>query len=193
MELKMRTALTCKIPNLEEFWLDATEGVIESLYEGEIQGRQTKESVEHIFSRSGTTMCFSNAIVAEEGGAVVGGLHAYCEAEEASDPSDPLIDEDRFGVVKPFSELQATVSYYILSVALYPDARNRGIATQLLQQAESEAKSLGCGQLSLHVFEQNVACSLHRRLGYEEEARRPVVAHPRIRYDGDLLLMTKSL
>ena len=97
-------------------------------------------------------------------------------------------------MLKPFSELHATGSYYIVAVALYPEARNKGIAKRLLQQAESNAKSLGFGQLSLHVFEQNsVARSLYLRLGYQEEARRPVVAHPRIRYDGDMLLMTKSL
>ena len=194
MDLKIRTALTCDIPHLAYIWLEATGGVIEALYEDAIPGRQTTEIVEHLFSRSGTTTCFSNAIIAEEGDTVVGGLHAYPEEEEAHNPSDPLVEEDRLSVLKPFGELHPTGSYYIVAVALYPKARNKGIAKRLLQQAESNAKSLGFGQLSLHVFEQNsVARSLYLRLGYQEEARRPVVAHPRIRYDGDLLLMTKSL
>ena len=194
MDLKIRTALTSDIPHLAYIWLEATGGVIEALYEGAIPGRQTNEIVEHVFSRSGTTTCFSNAIIAEEGGAVVGGLHAYPEAEEAHDPSDPLVEEGRLCVAKPFSELHPTGSYYIVAVALYPEARNKGIAKRLLQQAESTAKSLDFEQISLHVFEQNsVARSLYLRLGYQEEGRRCVVAHPRIRYDGDILLMTKSL
>ncbi len=97
-------------------------------------------------------------------------------------------------MVKPFIELHAAGGYYIIAVALYSKARNKGIAKRLLQQAESNAKSLGLEQVSLHVFEQNsVAHSLYLRLGYREEARRPVVAHPRIRYGGDILLMTKAL
>ena len=194
MDLKIRTALTCDIPHLAYIWLEATAGVIEALYEGAIPGRQTNEIVEHIFSRSGTTTCFSNAIIAEEGDAVVGGLHAYPEAEEAHDPSDPLVEEGRLNVLKPFSELHATGSYYIVAVTLYPEARNKGIAKRLLQRAESNAKGQGFEQISLHVFEQNgVARSLYLRRGYQEEACRPVVAHPRIRYGGNILLMTKSL
>ena len=194
MDLKVRTALASDIPHLAYIWLEATAGVVEALYEGAIPGRQTNEIVEHLFSRSGTTTCFSNAIIAQEGDAVVGGLHAYPEEAEAHDPSDPLIEEDRFNVLKPFSELHAMGSYYIVAVALYPEARNKGIAKRLLQRTESNAKSQGFEQVSLHVFEQNsVARSLYLRLGYQEEARRRVVAHPRIRYGGDILLMTKSL
>ena len=194
MDVQIRTALKCDIPHLAYILLEATGGVFEALYEGAIPGRQTNEIVEHLFSRSGTTKCFSNAIIAEEGDAVVGGLHAYPEEEEAHDPSDPLIDEDRLNVAKPFIELHPTGSYYIIAVALYPQARNKGIAKRLLQRAESNAKSRDFEQVSLHVFEQHsVAHSLYLRLGYREEARRPVVAHPRIRYGGDILLMTKSL
>ena len=194
MDLKIRTALACDIPHLAYIWLEATGGVIEALYEGAIPGRQTNEIIEHVFSRSVSTTCFSNAIVAEEDGVVVGGIHAYPEAEEANNPPDPLIDETRLSVIKPFIELHVTGGYYIVAVALYPQARNKGIAKQLLQQAESNAKNLGFQQVSLHVFEQNsVARSLYLRLGYQEQGRHPVVAHPRIRYSGDLLLMTKSI
>ena len=194
MDLKIRAALACDIPHLAYIWLEATGGVIEALYEGAIPGRRTNEIVEHVFSRSDSTTCFSNVIVAQEDGVVVGGIHAYPEAQEANNPSDPLVAEDRLGVLKPFMELHAAGGYYIVAVALYPQARNKGIAKRLLQQAESNAKSLGFEQVSLHVFEQNsVAHSLYLRLGYQEEGRRRAVAHPRLRYDGDLLLMTKSL
>ena len=194
MGFKIRNALTRDIPHLAYILLEATGGVVEALYEGAIPGRRTNEIVEHLFSRSGTTMCFSNAIIAEEGDAVLGGLHAYPVEAQAHDPADPLIAEDRLSVIKPFGELHCTGGYYIVAVALYPEARNKGIAKRLLQQAESNAKNQGFEQISLHVFEQNnVARSLYTRIGYQEQARRPVVAHPRIKYGGDIVLMTKSL
>ncbi len=117
MDLNIRSALIRDIPHLAYIWLEATAGVIEALYEGAIPGRQTNEIVEHLFSRSGTTTCFSNATVAEEGNIVVGGFHAYPEEAEGHDPSDPLIEEDRLYVLKPFSELHAGGSYYIVAVA----------------------------------------------------------------------------
>ena len=194
MELTIRSALPRDIPHLAYIWMEATGGLIEALYEGAIPGRQTNEIVEHVFSRTGTTGCYSNAIVAEEDGKVLGGLHAYPEEEEAANPPDPLIDESRLEFVMPFVELHPTGSYYIFGIALYPEARNRGIARRLLDQAESNAKSRELRRVSLHVFEQNVvALSLYRHLGYEEADRRPSVVHPCLRYDGDVLLMSKTL
>ena len=194
MDLTIRPALPRDIPHLAYIWLEATGGLIEALYEGAIPGRKTHEIVEHVFSRSGSTTCFSNAIIAEEGGQVVGGLHAYPEEEEVHNPSEPLIEEHRLDVAAPFIELHPEASYYVFAVALYPQARNRGIAKQLLERAESNAKNRGFGRISLHVFDQNsVARDLYRRLGYQEQGRCPAVAHPRIRYGGDVVLLSKSL
>jgi len=192
MNIKIRKAGARDISHLAYIWLEASGGVIEALYEGTIPGRKTHEIVEHIFSRSATTTCFTNAIVAEEDGVIVGGLHSYSEAKEALDPPDPLIDQERLSIVQPFSELHPYGSYYIAAVAVYPKARKKGIAKLLVQRTESIAKSHGFEKISLHVFDQNnVARSFYLGLGYREEGRRSIVPHSRLRYDGDLLLMTK--
>ena len=63
-----------------------------------------------------------------------------------------------------------------------------------MQEAEAIARSIELATMSLHVFEQNrTAVRLYASIGYEEVGRRPAVAHPLIRYEGQLLLMAKGL
>ena len=48
--------------------------------------------------------------------------------------------------------------------------------------------------MSLTVFAENVeAVRLYERLGYAERSRQPIVAHERMRYGGECLLMVRQL
>jgi ribosomal protein S18 acetylase RimI-like enzyme len=48
--------------------------------------------------------------------------------------------------------------------------------------------------MSLNVFAENKsAVRLYESLGYREVAREPAVGHDKIRYGGDVLLMTRDL
>jgi ribosomal protein S18 acetylase RimI-like enzyme len=63
-----------------------------------------------------------------------------------------------------------------------------------MQEAEAIARTKALNSMSLHVFERNSpAVTLYNSMGYEALGRQPVVTHPLIRYDGQLLLMGKSL
>ena len=80
------------------------------------------------------------------------------------------------------------------AVAVYGEFRSSGVGSALIAEAEAAAKTNGFEEISLHVFEQNMgAVRLYEMLGYQIRARHPVVAHERIRYGGDYLLMTRSL
>lgn len=62
----------------------------------------------------------------------------------------------------------------VLSVAVEPEARRRGIATRLMFAAEDAAKERGCGIVRLEVSTANLAAiALYRRLGYETEGLLP--------------------
>ena len=63
-----------------------------------------------------------------------------------------------------------------------------------MAEAEADARARKFGQASLHVFAENKpALRLYDGLGYREIARHPAVPHPRLIYDGDIVLMTKEL
>ena len=139
------------------------------------------------YERENSLFSYQNCLLATLEDTIVGMLVAFpLTVEEDTEPeTDP--------VLAPYSKLEEDNSYYICGIALFPDYRDRGIGTQLMQLAEERAAEKGLTKLSLIVFEQNAgARRLYDRLGYREVAREAIVSHPLIHYSGDALLMVKK-
>jgi len=62
-----------------------------------------------------------------------------------------------------------TVQYpYVANLAVHPQWRRQGLATQLLEASEQQAKHWGFQQIYLHVLEDNHAArELYTRVGYQ--------------------------
>ncbi len=194
MTISIRRASTTDIPHMAHFTIDAWCGFAHVMYENAIPGRTLQEIVEHRFSRSGTTANIENSLVFEEGGSVMGGTHAYPMDNEATDPEDILINPEHMADLALFEHMHVAGSYHIDTVAVYPEYRGRGIARQLVGKAETEAASKGFNLMSLFVFEANRAARhLYESIGYREHIRQPCFPHPSMRYEGDVLIMTRSL
>ncbi len=194
MTATIRRADAGDIPHLAHVFMDAGGGVYEALYEEVIPNRPTNQIIEHLFSRGNATTCVQNGWVAELDDKIAGGVHAYPADDEADDPPDPLLREERLGILDPFIQLHAEGSYYIACLAAFPEFRGRGLGRLLMAEAEADARARNFGQASFHVFAENKhAVRFYEGLGYREIARQPAVPHPRLIYDGDIVLMTKEL
>jgi ribosomal protein S18 acetylase RimI-like enzyme len=147
---------------------------------------------EQRYARENTEFSYQNCVVAEVDGDVAGMMVSFpVQAAEAgqAEPEAPASSEP--DVLAPFRELEVPGSYYICGIAILPQYQSQGLGTRLCEIAKGLAREHQCDELSLLVFEQNVAAvRLYERLGFEEIDRRPVVPHQLIRYTGDLLLMT---
>ena len=107
---------------------------------------------------------------------------------------DPLVPEDRFYLYAPFEHMHADGSYHIMAVAVYPEFQGSGIGKRLIAEADSVARAKGFKEMSLNVFAENLGgVRLYESLGYKEVAREPAAGHDKIRYGGDVLLMTRDL
>lgn len=142
-------------------------------------GRRRYEREDSVFS-------YRNCTIVEVEGGIAGMLVAFplrCDPDEVED--DP--------VLKPYAELEEDCSYYISSIALFPEYRNRGLGGRLLAAAEADATRAGCHSMSLIVFDQNAgAVRFYKRHGYVEQRRAAVMPHPLIHFTGDALLMVKA-
>ncbi len=167
---------------------------MEAVYDGVIPERSTNVIVEHLFSRSDATTAFSNCWVAENEEGVLGSVHAFPMDAMGDGPPDPLAPDDRHYLYEPFLHMHADGSYYVMALAVYPEFRGSGIGKRLMAEAESAAKANNFKEMSLNVFAENqTAIRLYEALGYKERARQPAVRHEKIRYGGDILLMTRAL
>ncbi|MBA2534291.1 MAG: GNAT family N-acetyltransferase [Rubrobacter sp.] len=129
---------------------------------------------------------YTNCVVAEREGEVIGQL---CTYPVETDPSEP--DEPVDPVLEPYVRLEIPATLYISSLALFDRFRGMGLGTRMLSIARQQARERGFDALSLLVFEQNTgALKLYEREGFREVDRAPVVPHPLIYHTGDVLLMT---
>lgn len=60
---------------------------------------------------------------------------------------------------------------WILSLAVAPAARGRGLGRQLLQAAVTALEEQGCARIKLTVLPDNPALQLYQRLGFAEAGR----------------------
>jgi len=196
MDATLRRAAEPDVPDLARLFIMAAGGLIDAAYHGLVPGVPTAKLLEWRFTQAGSVKSYVYCRVAEEGARVIGMAHAYPIDGLADAPSDPRLTADRLAIFAPAAPLyaQARGSYYINSVAVYPEYRGSGIGNHLMALATSDARQQGFAEPSLISFEQNIrAVALYRRLGFEIAARSPVVAHPLIHHSGDLLLMTRRL
>ena len=67
--------------------------------------------------------------------------------------------------------------YYTSNLAVYPEHQGHGVGTDLLTEAEAEARELGCGRAVLDVEEENEnARRLYERLGYSAYGQPKTIA-----------------
>ena len=99
-------------------------------------------------------------------------------------------------VFAPLLELEAVAagSWYLTIVSVYPEFRGRGLGSALLGKAEEIARLAEVAQMSLIVEEANAgALRLYLRYGFEEWSRRPYIAFPGSKDEGDWILLKKEI
>lgn len=117
-----------------------------------------------------------NAMVAELNGSVVGGVTSYImgpfEAEEQFD------SKKAEAIFAPLFELftRCTDSWFIDTLAVFPQARGKGIAKQLLSKSLEMARSQGKIRASLVVEDSNEhALRLYRSQGFSVAYKKPFI------------------
>ena len=115
---------------------------------------------------------YQNTVVREEQGKVAACLIGY---PLVSSPKLP--GEEVLAPLVPLQELQDMVpmTWYLNTLATYPEHRGKGFGTQLLRIAETLARDSQNERISLITFDTNAgARRLYERTGYVEQATRPI-------------------
>ena len=174
----------------------AAEGLIEYCYEGAVEGVEPIDLLARVFADEHEPYTYRCCVVAEEGGIVVGKLHSYAWDEGASlMPPDPYIINERAEIVDALAP-PTPYSWHIEAMATLPDYQGRGLGSQFLELAKTQAKRNRFDCVSLHVFEQNTkAVKLYHRFGFHVTQRVPIPRElQKVVYrSGDNLLMICSI
>ena len=188
-KFNLRDATREDAGEIAKLFLISSDGLAEYIWSRiGAPGRSLAETGAERYAREGVAFSYENCIVAERNGIIVGMLHGFDMPE-----GNGGVTEDP--VLRPYAELEDAGSYFVSGVALFPDHRNQGIGTALLEAAHERATSLRLPRVSLICFEMNEdAMRLYKRFGYQEFARRPLVPHPMLHYkEGDAILLVKAI
>jgi ribosomal protein S18 acetylase RimI-like enzyme len=175
---------------IAELFLISSDGLAEYIWRKVAEpGEPALEAGARRYARDGVAFSYQNCILAEIDKAVVGMAHSFPM------DADPKAEPEADPVLRPYAELEDYGSLYLSGVAVLAEHRGRGIGTRLMTSISERAQALGRPRVSLLCFERNEgAMRLYRRLGFEEQARRPVVPHPLLHYpDGDAVLLAKAI
>jgi ribosomal protein S18 acetylase RimI-like enzyme len=135
---------------------------------------------------------WKNAVIADVGGEVAACLVGY----RLDDPYDLSALAEMPPNVQPLIKLEAKApgSWYVNVLATFPEFRRRGLATKLLEIAESKGRETNARALSVIVGSWNeTAARRYRRAGYDNVATAPALPFPGSHREGDWVLMVKSL
>ena len=192
MAISIRPAVLCDIPKLAEYLMKSSGGVVEWLHKGVLPDRPTNIIVEHLFTRFGCAMAFTNCWMAEDDGQVVGGIHLALGSALSAAPANLLVPEDRGAIAAPFSRLRTPEAMHILMICVDQEYRSQGVGKKMMVEAESVAARAGTDLVSLNVRGDNPrAIDLYSRLGYVEKISANV-AIPTV-YTGRVVHMTKQI
>ena len=191
MMIKKATRANCH--SIAELALIAGEGIPAYFWE---QSRQAGQTIEDVGARSAASetanFSYRNVHLAVIDEIIAGMLLAYRLPD--SDSADNLDDYPEF--IRPLIELEQYVpeSFYINMLATYPRYRNQSVGSRLMELTDSLAINADCSLISLEVFAQNAgALRFYLRLGYSITEKRRVIPHSCHPYDGEILLLTKSI
>jgi ribosomal protein S18 acetylase RimI-like enzyme len=173
---------------IAELFSISSDGVVDYVWmtlESEYPGLEPVEIGAVRYAGEEGNFSYTNCVVAEREGQVIGQLCTYpveASTEEPEEAVDPVLE--------PYARLEIPGTLYISSLALFEQFRGMGLGTEMLSIARKQARERNLDALSLLVFEQNTgAVKLYEREGFHEVDRAPVVAHPLINHTGDVILM----
>ncbi len=196
LEYTIRAATLGDAREIAKLIAISSDGVAEIEWheEADIEHCDPLEIGERTYQNPQGDYSFNNTTILEINGEVAGMLLTFGmpKAELRNPENRPAADDEN--VFAPYIYLEEPNSWYICGVAVYPQHRGHGLGTRLMDLANKQAKENGFSTLSLVAFEQNKgAVNLYDRLRYTVVDQSPIILHPLIHYEGNALLMIRSV
>jgi ribosomal protein S18 acetylase RimI-like enzyme len=135
---------------------------------------------------------FSKWMVATSNDENAGAFAAYPLSKTAAANDVDELPE----VYRPMLELEslAAGTWYIMTLSVFPEFRDKGLGTMMLEKIEGIARSSGHKHLSIMLVSDNsAALRLYDRFGFREIHRRPYIPFPGSHDSGDWLLLKKDI
>ena len=196
MAIEYREARADDTNAIAELMEIAAGGLSDFLLTNLILGMNPRELVEAALTDENTPFHFSNIIVAEDAGNVVGAVNFYpANQHGVPDIMRSIVPAKRLAVFEPFYNSKVPDSFYIHALAVSPKYRQSSIAIDLFKFCKEMATTSGYEYMSAHVWADNTSVvNILKMAGFSEVERIHIKPHKLLPYKkGMVLLKSKPL
>jgi len=182
---------------IAELVVIASGGMVEFLLHDLIPHVSPLQMVEQKFAGDEMPFCYKCTTVVEIDGKVIGILHAHSnDYNTLPDPDEEaLIPFERLNhIVTPMFKNPVKNSFYIQSLAVFPEFRHKGIGTRLLDVVEEMAKKEHFDNITLHAWADNQeAIKLYLNKGYKIMRDIYIQEAPLLPHKSGMVLMQRKI
>jgi ribosomal protein S18 acetylase RimI-like enzyme len=165
-------------------------GIFEFLLHDLIPNVTSKQIVIKLVGETDNVFSYKNWIVAEMNGKIFGAALSYSVDLLHSPEQEKFIPRERINHIREFYLKKVPNSWYLHALATIPEARNKGIGSQLIAHMKDLAREHGYNKLSLHVWADNFAAiSLYKNLGFKIADTIKIEPHHFLPHQNGMLLM----
>lgn len=169
----------------------ASDGVVEYLFRDLVAGMTPVQLIAKNLENVDSPHCYKSAIVARDGGDVVGMALSYASNYHyISDEMRGFFPADRLAHLSDFYAARVENSWYLDTLGVFEGHRRQGIGEKLISLTKERAVENGYNALSLIAFADNeLALPVYKRTGFEIVRKVELVENEFIKHkNGSLLL-----
>lgn len=169
----------------------ASGGLVEHLFHDLAPQVSSVEILAYGLQSDGRPHSYTNAIVAETEGEVVGMALSYSsDLHGITDEMRKFIPGVRLEHIQDFYAARVENSWYLDAIAVNPEFRGKGIGTELIGLVKAIGWDKGYRTLSLITFADNEpAMRVYRSIGFETVRHVEVLPNQFIDHEGGCLLL----
>lgn len=191
MTIEYREARADDSDAIAELMEIAAGGLSDFLLTDLILGMNPRKLIEAALSDENTPFHFSNIIVAEKAGKVIGAVNFYpANQHEIPDIMRSIIPEKRLKVFEPFYNSKVPDSFYIHALAVLPEYRQTSVAIDLFKFCKEMAIASNYEHMSAHVWVDNTSVvNILKAAGFSEVEKIHIKPHRLLPYKKGMVLL----
>lgn len=195
MDIHFRDARRDDIPSISRLIEIASGGFIDYLYNGLFPDRTTIQIIQDKLERKEPSMNWEDCILVETDGEIAGLALSYpAYLYRITSEMKRIIPAERLENVRDNYSERVENSWYLDSLAVFPEHTGKGIGGRLIDHTKSRAQERGFDVLSLSVFADNkVALDLYVRHGFRNVRRVFIEPSEESPHEGGCFLMRCAL
>lgn len=195
MTITVRFGRAEDVPLVCDYIFKAGGGLFEFLLGDVVPGVDPKRFLRFSVADEDSVIGFSNAVLAELDGEVVGVAVSYAADDYGIPPIlETIVPKRRMDQVRELLTSRIEGTWYLNTLAVSDQAQGKGVGRALLEFCAEMGHALSYRRMTLHVWADNpAALSLYENAGFRPVRTIPVQRGNILDHSGGMLLLAADL